>query len=393
MKIAVVGGGIAGLTTAVALTRAGVRCQVFEQTRHLREIGAGIQLSPNGSRPLHRLGLGPALRDIAVRPEAISVRRWDSGEELARTSLGSACEDMYGTPYYTVHRAELHQLLLEQLPRSIVHLGMRCVQADDLGDSARLHFDDGSTADADAVIGADGIRSAVRAQLLGDQPRFSGHQVFRGVVPARHAPRLAENPRVAIWMGPGQHCVAYPISGGRLISFAASAPAGDWSVESWTAEGHLTDLLDTYGGWAGELRELLSGAPTVTRWALHDRPPVDRWTTGRLALVGDAAHPMLPFGAQGASQAIEDAMVLAACLASGNTAEVPETLKRYESVRRPRTEQVQRFIQENERNHHVDDGQAQQKRDIAMDGEWALKGRQWLFGYDYDEEEELEGIR
>src|SRR5947207_10509013 len=271
MHIAIVGGGIAGLTVAAALSRAGVGCEVFEQTRQLRELGAGIQLSPNATRPLRRLGLGRHLDAVGVRPDAVEMRRWDSNDVLMRTPLGAACEAMYGAPYLSAHRAELHTGLLELLPAGVVRLGLRCVAVRERPDDVELRFDDGSTVHADVVVGADGIRSVVRAHLVADRPRFSGQTVYRGLVPADRLPELVRHPTVVIWLGPGRHCVCYPISRGTLVSFVATAPAGDWRGESWTAQARREELTDAYTGWHDEVRAVLGAADTVTRWALHDR--------------------------------------------------------------------------------------------------------------------------
>ncbi|HEY7597100.1 MAG TPA: FAD-dependent monooxygenase [Actinophytocola sp.] len=381
-RIVVVGAGIAGLAAAAALARAGLACQVFEQAPELSEVGAGIQLSPNGSRLLHRLGLGAALDRVAVRPQAIEVRRWDDDQVLTKTTLGAACAELYGAPYYTLHRADLHQVLVDALAPGTVVLDRRCVGVTELADTVRLTFADGATVDADLVIGADGIRSAIRGHLLADQPRFSGQAVFRGVVDAAELPALVAEGKVLIWMGPGQHCVCYPISAGRLVSFAASTAAGDWRAESWSAGAATADLLTAYDGWNPVVRSVLGAPESVIRWALYDRPAVPRWSSARLMLIGDAAHPMLPFGAQGASQGIEDALALAACLAGASAATVPAALRRYEAVRRPRTEQVHRFIQDNERDHHVEDGAEQRERDERMRADFGLRQRAWLFGYD-----------
>jgi salicylate hydroxylase len=381
-RIAVVGAGIAGLVAAAALQRHGVRGQVFEQTRHLREIGAGIQVSPNGSRVLHRLGLGATLARVATRPAALEVRRWDDGSLLARSPLGDTCEAAFGFPYYTIHRADLHQSLLELVTEGTVHLGKRCLAVDQDPDAVRLKFDDGTTTAADLVIGADGIRSAVRRVLVDDEPRYSGHTMYRGLVPADRVPHLAGEPRITIWLGPGQHCVCYPVSGGRQFSFAASAPCDTWHVESWSAAADSADLLAAYRGWHDDVLGVLSAAGGLTRWALHDRPPVPTWTGDRLVLVGDAAHPMLPFGAQGASQAIEDTAALVACLDGVAPSGLAAALARYERVRQPRVARVRRFIAANESSHHLDDGQDQRRRDESIGDEWRLREREWLFGYD-----------
>lgn len=385
-RIAIVGGGITGVALAVALARRGLDCNLFERTRHLREIGAGIQISPNGSRLLLGLGIGRCLERVAVRPEAIEVRDWADGAIMARTPLGEACTELYGAPYLALRRSDLHSALLENLPESSLHLGMKCVEAVETGEEVLLRFADGFEFRADVVIGADGIRSAIRQRLVGDQPRFSGQSVYRAVVPAKAWPEALERPHVSIWMGPGRHCVAYPICAGESVSIAASAPAGDWREESWSAEGSPQELLDAYDGWAPELVSLLSAASSVTRWALYDRDPVERWSSERITLVGDAAHPMLPFGAQGASLGLEDALTLAACLDGAGAGTVPEVLRRYEALRRPRAERVHRFIRENERDHHVEDGERRRERDAALGKDFGLRERAWLFGYDAETE-------
>ena len=387
IRVAIVGAGIAGLTAAIALHRIGIPARVYERADHLREVGAGIQLSPNGTRILHDLGLGPALDRVSVRPEFIEVRRWENDAPLARTRLGDDCEAMYGAPYLVLHRAELHRTLLDHVPDDTVRLGMACEGLERGPDGGTvLRFADGSSVTADLVIGADGIRSTMRDHLLCDEPRFSGHTVFRGVVDADRVPHSAVWPRVQIRMGPEQHCVSYPISSGRQVSFAATAPADDrWSTEAWDAPGDVDELLRAYQGWSTELRAMLAAATSVTRWMLFDRPAVSQWTNHSLALVGDAAHPMLPFGAQGASQAIEDIAVLAAALRDG-TDDVPGALHRYESVRRPRTRRVQEFIQDNEKDHHVADGEEQRTRDAESGQDWGLRQRAWLFGYHAEKE-------
>lgn len=385
-RIAIVGGGITGVALAVALARRGLACDLFERTRHLREIGAGIQISPNGSRLLLGLGIGRCIERFAVRPEAIEVRDWADGSVMASTLLGEACTELYGAPYLAMRRSDLHSALVENLPESSLHLGMKCVEAVETGDEVLLRFADGFEFRADVVIGADGIRSTIRQRLVGDEPRFSGQSMYRAVVPAKAWPEAAERAHVSIWMGPGQHCVAYPISGGQAVSIAASAPAGDWRAESWSAEGSLQELLDAYDGWAPEVVTLLSAASDVTRWALYDRDPVDRWSSERITLIGDAAHPMLPFGAQGASLGLEDALALAVCLQGVSAQEIPAALRRYEALRRPRAEQVHRFIRENERGHHAEDGEERRERDAALGKDFSLRERAWLFGYDGEKE-------
>ncbi|GDY32761.1 FAD-dependent monooxygenase [Gandjariella thermophila] len=382
LRVAVVGAGIAGLTVAAALSRADVTCEVYEQTAHLREIGAGIQVSPNGSRLLHRLGLGHLLDRVAVRPSAIEVRRWCDDTVVARTILGDACVELYDAPYYCVHRADLHHSLLESLPLGMVHLGRRCVAVTEYDDRVELEFADGSRTAVDVLIGADGIRSTIRRSMVDDAPRFSGHCVYRGLVPVERVAGLFDEHRVVIWMGPEQHCVAYPIRGGTAVSFAASAPAGEWREESWSQRGRREDVLAAYAGWSRDLLALLSTPDSPSRWALYDREPVKQWSTDRVALVGDAAHPMLPFGAQGAAMGMEDAVVLAGCLAGATPGGVPDALVRYEELRRPRVERVHQFIRANEKSHHVSGEDEQRRRDEELRGDFGLRARAWLFGYD-----------
>lgn len=380
-RIAVVGAGIAGLTVALALGRAGIRCEVFEQTKNLREVGAGVQLAPNATRLLHRLGLAPRLKSVAVRPSAVEMRRWDDGRLIGRTELGDACEELYEAPYYTVHRADLHQQLLSSID-SILHIGRRCVSVEEQPEGVQLRFEDGSVYEADVVIGADGIHSLVRDSLAMDEPSFSGQSIYRGLIPGDRLPFLLEDPKVRLWFGPQQHVVCYPVSSGRWISVGATAPAGDWSVESWTAEGRVEELLETYQGWNEEVLGILKSADSVSRWALHDRRPLTRWSTPRIAVVGDAAHPMLPFQAQGANQAVEDAVVLAACLRDVAPDGIPAALARYERVRRPRTDELQRLSRANSRTFHLSDGEGQRERDLVLAGTQNLREQDWLYGYD-----------
>ncbi|KWX00479.1 salicylate 1-monooxygenase [Carbonactinospora thermoautotrophica] len=382
LHVAVVGAGIAGLTLAAALSRAGIRCQVFEQTRHLGEVGAGIQIAPNASRILHRLGLAPHLRRTAVRPAAIEMRRWDDNQLIMRTPLGEECERLYEAPYYTIHRADLHQGLLELLPEGIVHLGLRCVGVEEKPDEVVLHFEGGPTATADVVVGADGIHSVVRDALVADEPRFSGQIIYRGLIPADRVSFLPEEPRVVLWLGPEQHCVCYPVSSGRLVSFGATTPGSDWRVESWSAEGRVEDLVAAYTGWNDQITRLLHAPDAVRRWALHDRDAVEWWSRGRITIIGDAAHPMLPFMAQGANQAIEDAAVLAACLRGVTSDGVAAALQRYAEIRKPRTAEIQRISRENNRTLHLPDGDRQQQRDQALRGNSGLRDQEWLYGYD-----------
>lgn len=380
LRIAVVGAGIAGLTVAAALARAGLRCEVFEQAPYLAEVGAGIQVAPNAARLLHRLGLADHLRDVAVRPRAIQMHRWDDGDPIMRTPLGPECEELFGAPYYLVHRADLHGGLLELLPQGIVRLGLRCTHVEEREDEVELRFEDGRTVRADLVIGADGIHSVMRDRLVRDRPRFSGQTIYRGLVPAERLPAMAAEPKVRLWLGPDQHVVAYPISRGTQISFGATTPSDGWRTESWSAAGDVASLAAAYSGWNADVQKLIGSADAVSRWALHDRDTIETWSTRRITLIGDAAHPMLPFLAQGANQAIEDAIVLAACLRGAG--DVASALRRYEALRRPRTEEIHRRSRANNRNLHLSDGESQRRRDDELADSAGLDSQSWLYGYD-----------
>jgi len=385
LRVAVAGAGIAGLAFAAAAHRAGIGCHVYEQAEHLTEVGAGVQVAPNATRLLHRLGLRDRLRAVAAEPQAIEMRRWDDGRLLQRTPLGSLCRRRFGAPYYTVHRADLHSGLLSLTPPDRLHLGARLVAVTQSSDEARLHLSDGTTVAADLVVGADGIRSVVREQIVADQPRFSGQTIYRGLVPAQRVPFLLTDPGVRLWLGPDQHVVCYPVSSGRQVSFGATVSASDWREESWSARGDAAQLAAAYTGWHPDVARLIGAAETVSRWALHDRESIDRLSSGRVAVIGDAAHPMLPFQAQGANQAIEDAVVLAICLADAGSGGLSTALRRYERIRLPRATRVQRQSRANAETFHLVDGDAQRRRDTTAATSSGLDRHEWLFGYDAEQ--------
>jgi salicylate hydroxylase len=380
MAIAIVGAGIGGCTLAAALHAVGIDCTVYEQAPALNPIGAGIQVAPNAARPLLELGLGPFLSSSGVRVSAIHMRRWDSGETISKLPLAE-CPSVFGAPYYTLLRADLHDGLVGLLPPGTLRLGRPVVAVHD-GPSPSLEFADGGRVHADLVVGADGIHSVVRAGLHTDEPRFSGQLIFRGLVPADRVSFLTADPRVQLFLGPGKHCVSYPVAAGSLVSFGATIPGSSYPfasafAESWSSRGDVRELAAAYGGWYPEVRKLIEAADTAGLWALHDRDPITGWSGQRTTLLGDAAHPMLPFMAQGANQAIEDAIVLARCL---SRYDVDAALVRYEEIRRPRTEDVQTRSRGNNRTLHLTDEEREQGLAPAE-----LRSQEWLFGYDASE--------
>jgi salicylate hydroxylase len=390
LRVAIVGAGIGGLAAAVFLRQLGVHVTVYEQAAELAEVGAGIVVAPNMVRLLHKLELGDELARLAVRLEAAwEFRRWRDGHILFVQPMGAACERRYGAHCYVAHRADLIGMLRRSLPREMLHLDRRCIAIRQDDHEVELTFVDraGGTSAVvtDVAIGADGIHSAVRSMTAPEAaPRFSGLCAFRCLVPADRAPKMTLRPVQTLWLGPGRHFVHYPISGGRLINVVAFAPAGAWRTESWTADGVLDDLRAEFTGWDARLDQLIISASGTKRWAIYDRDPLPHWTCGRVALLGDAAHAMLPFFAQGAAQALEDAAALAGCLCRADGASVPEALQRYERVRLPRTTQVQLMSRGREVENHLPDGPAQEARDARLANGQPLLDNAWLYGHDVD---------
>jgi salicylate hydroxylase len=355
----------------------------------LREVGAGIQISPNASRILHRLGLEEPMRRAGVRPQAIVIRRWDDGRELARQPLADACERNFGAPYYNFHRADLLDILSAAIPDGVLHLDHRCVGLTQHPDRVEVQFQNGATADADVVVGADGIHSTVRKAIIGpESPRFSGHVAYRGLVPAERMAHLAVELAANVWWGPDHHFVHYYVgAGARYHNWVALTP-GEWRVESWTARGEVADALREFEGWHPQVRAIIGAVETTNRWALYDRDPLPRWTVGRVTLMGDAAHPMLPYMAQGAVQSIEDGAVLAKCLERADAHDLGAALSRYEQTRKPRASRCQEGSRRNAIMYHLADGEEQRTRDanLASAATAPLPQNAWLYGHDVEAE-------
>jgi salicylate hydroxylase len=386
----VIGAGIGGLTAALTLARAGLGVRVFEQAPALREVGAGIQLAPNATRILQRLGLAEPLARVAVRPERSELRRWDDGRVLWRQPLGTVIEERFGAPYLHLYRPDLLAVLAHALPAGVLHLDRRVSALTERDEGVLVRFADGSTVRADVALGADGIHSTVRAALFGpESPRFSGSTAFRGLVPVERLAHLDLPRQGYAWLGPERHFVHYYVAGGRLMNFVGICPAGDWRIESWSARGRVEDALAEFAGFHPTVRAIIAAVDETHRWALYDRAPLPRWSAGRVTLLGDAAHPMLPFLAQGACQAIEDAATLARLLGGAPASAVPQLLARYEARRKPRATQVQQGSLENATTYHLPDGPAQEARDaryaaLAREAPYAARG--WLFEHDAEVE-------
>jgi salicylate hydroxylase len=386
-EIAIIGGGIGGLAAAAFLRRAGLAATVYEQASRLSEVGAGLIVAPNAARLLRALGVLDVFEERAVPLETgWEFRRWQDGSVLSAEDLATKCADWYGERTYTAHRADLLDVLRRAVPAQDVRLGQRCVEVGLSGPRHRLRFSGGETAEADVVIGADGIHSLVRAALTEPvPPTYSGLCAFRALVPAQDAPAFARRPAQTLWVGPGHHLVHYPISAGKYVNLVAFAPAGDYTTESWTATATVAELLAEFAGWDERLTRLIRAAGTPGRWALLDRTPLPWWTRGTVTLLGDAAHPMFPFFAQGAAQAIEDGATLARCLAA-NPADPAAALRRYEELRIPRTTRLQEVSRARAHVNHLPDGPEQRARDASFSGTDPLTASAWIYAHDPENE-------
>ena len=381
-SVAVVGGGIGGMAAALALAAIGCDVRVHEQAGSVTELGAGIQLSPNCTRVLRGLGLLDAVARVAVAPEAIEFRRWDDARLLSRTPLGADVEEAYGAPYLHVHRGDLMRVLLAALPADRVEVGRRCVAVRHRGPGAELHFADGTSEAVDVVVGADGIHSAVRTALFGaEDARFTGHVAYRGLVPADRVAHLGLARRCTIRLGPGAHVVHYFVGAGRLLNVVCVREEGAWTRESWTDPGDPAELRAAFATWHPAVRAIVAALEAPLKWAMFDRPPLPSWGSGAVTLLGDACHPMLPYSAQGAAQAIEDADALATCLADRGADGIEGALARYADLRRDRTTRVAGISRDNGVRFHLPDGAQQRARDAAMAAASGIAPDiDWLYG-------------
>ena len=392
--IFVAGAGIGGLTASLALARQGFRVVVLEKAERLEEAGAGLQLSPNASRVLVDLGLAPRLAARAVTPEAISLMSARRGGEVARMPLGEAATLRAGAPYWVAHRADLQAALQAEVnDNPDIELRLGCQFEDAVAHARGLTVvqRSGMTRQeglALALVGADGIWSAVRHHLFPEvAPQFSGLIAWRGTLDASQLPREYTSRRVQLWMGPNAHLVAYPISGARQINVVAVVP-GTWNRPGWSAPGEANEIKNVFATsrWPGPARMMIGAVDDWRKWALFTVPEGGEWTAGAIALLGDAAHAMLPFAAQGAGMAIEDAAVLAKCLGGGvgeNVAAIPAALKRYARLRRSRVARVQRTARRNGVIYHLS-GAAAFARDLfirSMGPRRMLARQDWIFDW------------
>ncbi|HZT26715.1 MAG TPA: FAD-dependent monooxygenase [Pseudolabrys sp.] len=344
LRVTIVGGGIGGLFAANALAAQGLEVAVYEQTPALGEIGAGVFVTPNSVRHLQRIGLGAAVERVGARVGPGSHYFRHDGAPIAPVQV----TDSFGwNATFGMHRADFVELLAKALPAGIVHTGHRCSGFAQDGESARVFFANGASAEADVVIGADGIHSELRPHVFPpSRPVFHGSVAYRGLVAHARIPHWPID-RWLMWLGQGKHFLAFPVRAGELINYVGFVPADQEMKESWSAPGDPNVLRAEFSGWDPRIEGLLRHVEKTFRWALYDREPLPTWSKGRLSLLGDAAHPMLPHLGQGVNQAIEDGMALATILSRADRKTAPTALLAYEKLRRERVAQVQRGAREN----------------------------------------------
>ncbi|MEU0030166.1 FAD-dependent monooxygenase [Streptomyces sp. NPDC006335] len=366
MRAIVVGAGIGGLTATLSLCRAGHDVTLVEQSRRLTEIGAGIQLAPNATRVLRRLDLLNAVAKHSTRPSHVSFRTWSDGSEICRYVIGRDAEEEFGAPYLQLHRADLQRALLAAVPPGSLRLATTVVGIDQDDKGARVATASGEHLDADLVVAADGIRSAARQWLFGaDEAVFSHTAAYRALLPAAEVADL-DLPEYAAWLGPGRHIVHYWLRGGELLNFVAVFVTDRAAQESWTARAEPGEPSRAFTGWDPRVTTVLDRAGQVFRYGIYTRAPLPRWNVGRVTLLGDSAHAMVPFQAQGAAQAIMDAAVLGDCLTGTAPDEVPDALDRYVRRRVPAATAVQASSARAGHDYHVPDGPEAEERDARL---------------------------
>jgi salicylate hydroxylase len=364
LRVAIVGGGIGGLSAAIALHQMGAQVRVYEQARQLGEVGAGVALHRNSQRVLDRLGLCQEVGRRAARLSEFDLFTKD-GNVVSHETYDA------GAGQLGLHRADLVAVLAASLPAGFVHTGWRCVQFTQSDGSAVVSFDNGVSVSADVVVAADGIHSGLQRYVVKPtSPVFSGVVAYRGLIPAARLPEWPQG--LVTWGGDGKHLIAYPVRAGQLINYVGFVPADEQMYESWSAPGDPATLAAAFADWTPQALRLLSRVETTLKWGLYDRDPLPRWTHGRLTLLGDAAHPMLPHMGQGANQAIEDALALAILLRGVAAADAPAALMRYQTLRRDHTARVQQNARVN--GHRFDSAQP-----LSLNHSWVR---------DYDVEKE-----
>lgn len=389
LKVLVAGGGIGGLAAAIALLQRGFDVEVYEQAGEMREIGAGIQISPNGNRALHALGVFETLRAQSNQADGKEIRLWNTGKAWTLFDLGPEAVRKYGFPYMTVFRPDLLRVLEErvgQFKPDAIRLGTRAVGVQQDATGVHLQLEDGSSVTGDVLIGADGVHSKVRPALFGsDEVNFSGMVAWRALIPMERLPARMARRKAVNWVGPGGHVVHYPVQGGRLMNFVGTLEGFTWLGAPHCAPSSHSECREAFAGWHEDIHTMIAQAPALTKWALCGRSFLETWSAGRATLLGDACHATLPFLAQGAVASIEDGIVLARCL-DKYVDDVAGALRRYDEVRRPHAYRMVRGSSDNTARFHNAALASPATAETFIEREWrrdAISDRyDWLFNYD-----------
>ncbi len=389
-KILIAGGGIGGMTVGAALLKRGFDIEIFEQAPELKEVGAGIQISPNGCRALDSIGAFETLRRLSCKAESKEVRLWNSGKTWKLFDLGPAGVARYGYPYLTVYRPDLLAACAEAVTRQrpeAVHLNSKIAGFEEKNGQVVLSLEDGRKIVGDGLIGCDGVNSVVRKFTANDAPsKYPGLMIWRGVIPLQSLPERMRASMAVNWIGPTGHCVHYPLREGEILNLAATIEKPVWDEDSWSVEGRKAQCHEDYAGWHDDVHTMIDAAPKLLKWAYLTREPLDRYTYGRAALLGDACHPTLPFLAQGAVMALEDGVVLARCLEKYD--DVPTALQKYQDARLTRDNAMVAGATDMTSRFHNDAYRDPAAADDYINREWsaqAVEDRyEWLFTYDCD---------
>lgn len=394
LKVLIAGGGIGGMAAAIALLQRGFDVEVYEQAGELREIGAGIQISPNGNRALDALGVFGRLRDLSITASGKEIRLWNTGQTWKLFDLGDAALRRYGFPYLTVFRPDLLKVLGERVREfkpDAVKLKARAVDVHQDAEGVTLTLEDGSTVRGDVLVGADGVHTSVRAALFGpDRVQYTGMVAWRALIEMDRLPSHLARPVALNWVGPGGHVVHYPVQCGKLMNFVGTLEQQPWAGAPWSAPSTQEECLAAFAGWHEDILTMVRNAPSLTKWAMCLRPFLDTWTRGRATLLGDACHATTPFLAQGAVASIEDGLVLARCLEK-YASDVPKALQQYDAVRRPHAYRMVRGASENTLRFHNPALASPETAQAFVSREWqsqAINDRyDWLFTYQADKVE------
>ena len=387
-RIVIAGAGIGGLAAALSLQARGFPVLVLEQASELKALGAGIQLSPNATRVLLALGLGEALSRITVRPGGKLIRLWNTGQTWTLFDLGKDSLERYGAPYMMLYRPELLQVMVDALQArapGALRLGARIVDVSQGSSTVSVVLESGEVVEGTMLVGADGVHSVARAKLIAeDHPRFSGCIAWRGVIPVEMLPASMQGPEGVNWVGPGGHFIHYPISAGALVGFTGVVEKQGWFRESWTESGSVEECLADFFGWHEHIHELIRQVPRPMRWAMMVRDPLTNWSNGRVTLLGDAAHPTLPFLAQGAGMAIEDGCVIARAVAA-HPNHLADAALAYQNSRIERTTRIVLESAANATRFHSRELADPARAEGYVKREWqegATRSRyEWLFSY------------